>query len=78
MPECPFIDPILDMEKWHSYDFKSCNVSEFGPPEDKDSVEGRRYAFGTQHFSFNVLVSDRIGPKRELPTMAHEKYVVFV
>ena len=72
LPECPFIHPVENMEKWNNFNFSSCNITNF-TPIDNSSIEHERYSFGFSSYSFNILVSDLIGPRRHLPFMAHEK-----
>lgn len=73
LPECPFIDPMKELEKWAKYDFKKCNVTIFEAPitENKSSVEEEKQKWGYINFGFNTYVSDKIGPKRDIMKQAH-------
>uniref|UniRef100_A0A915DIQ3 Uncharacterized protein n=1 Tax=Ditylenchus dipsaci TaxID=166011 RepID=A0A915DIQ3_9BILA len=43
-------------------------------PNNNASLEYARYMFGYKHYSFNVLVSDKLGPKRRIKEdAAHER-----
>ncbi|KAI6217821.1 Glyco-trans-2-like domain-containing protein [Aphelenchoides fujianensis] len=70
LPECPYIDPAKDVQKWKDFDRKSCNVSLFKPAEE--SEEFKIYQWGSDSFSFNSYVSDKIGPFREIPVTYHK------
>ncbi|KAI6192469.1 putative N-acetylgalactosaminyltransferase 8 [Aphelenchoides fujianensis] len=70
LPECPYIDPAKDVQKWKAFDRKSCNVSLFKPAEE--SEEFKIYQWGSDSFSFNSYVSDKIGPFREIPVTYHK------
>ncbi|KAH7726420.1 GLY-8 protein [Aphelenchoides avenae] len=59
------------MDKWNAYDFSSCNVSQFKPEEGNPGYAN--YERGGRSYSFNVYVSDKIGPYRALPVMRHPK-----
>lgn len=59
------------MEKWNGYDFASCNVSQFTPTEGQPGYAN--FERGGKSYSFNVYVSDKIGPYRKLPVMSHPK-----
>uniref|UniRef100_A0AC34F9H6 Glycosyltransferase 2-like domain-containing protein n=1 Tax=Panagrolaimus sp. ES5 TaxID=591445 RepID=A0AC34F9H6_9BILA len=72
LPECPFIHPIEEQEKWNSVDRSTCNITNF-VPSDNTTVEHQRYTYGFDTYSFNIYVSDIIGPRRNLSFMAHEK-----
>lgn len=71
LPECPFIHPIQEMERWDNFDWSSCNISQI-IPTDNTSAEYDRFTFGQKSFSFNILVSDKIGPRRNLGNVAHQ------
>jgi hypothetical protein len=70
LPECPYIDPIKEMERWHNFDYKSCEVKHY---LSTSPAEADRYDFGQKNYMFNVLVSDKLGPRRDVPNVAHEK-----
>uniref|UniRef100_A0A0K0ELS4 Glyco_trans_2-like domain-containing protein n=1 Tax=Strongyloides stercoralis TaxID=6248 RepID=A0A0K0ELS4_STRER len=73
LPECPFIDPMKKLEKWAKYDFTKCNVTIFEAPitQNKSSVEEEKQKWGYKNFGFNIFVSDKIGPKRNITKQAH-------
>lgn len=76
LPECPWIDPQKETEKWHNFDYSSCEVNQFSAPSDPKEAE--RYDFGQKNFMFNALVSDKLGPRREIPNVSHEKWGFFM
>jgi len=66
LPDCPYIDPIEEMEKWHNFDHTACNVSGWEPNKEKDPKAYEKYEWGLKHFAFNSYASDKIGPRRLL------------
>ncbi|KAK0417681.1 hypothetical protein QR680_013147 [Steinernema hermaphroditum] len=68
LPRCVHVDPYENIAAWAEVSSEECNVSTPEPLE----AEKRRFEWGGQRFSFNVVVSDKIGPRRYLPPMAHE------
>uniref|UniRef100_A0A914BXT6 Glycosyltransferase 2-like domain-containing protein n=1 Tax=Acrobeloides nanus TaxID=290746 RepID=A0A914BXT6_9BILA len=58
------------MERWHNFDYKSCEVKHH---LSTSQPEADRYDFGQKNYMFNVLVSDKLGPRRDVPNVAHEK-----
>ncbi|KAI6187710.1 putative N-acetylgalactosaminyltransferase 8 [Aphelenchoides besseyi] len=70
LPECPYIDPVKEVDKWRSFDRKNCNITIFKPEESDPEYEV--YKFGSDQYSFNSYVSDKIGPFRDLPITYHK------
>uniref|UniRef100_A0A0N5C859 Glyco_trans_2-like domain-containing protein n=1 Tax=Strongyloides papillosus TaxID=174720 RepID=A0A0N5C859_STREA len=73
LPECPFIDPMKELKRWAEYDFTNCNITIFEAPTtlNKSSPEEEKHKWGYTNFGFNVYVSDKIGPKRNINKQAH-------
>uniref|UniRef100_A0A914KX85 Glycosyltransferase 2-like domain-containing protein n=1 Tax=Meloidogyne incognita TaxID=6306 RepID=A0A914KX85_MELIC len=73
LPECPFIDPSKDLNKWANLAVypQKCNVTKEIPEEG--SEERELYDKGIHRHYFNAWVSDKIGPEREIEIQAHEK-----
>lgn len=71
--------PFFSMEGWLS-DFKSrnpCNHSN-APLKSTSNYtaemteeERKKYFFGEDKFAFDVVVSDKIGPSRQIPDVRH-------
>ncbi|KAF7632803.1 Glyco_trans_2-like domain-containing protein [Meloidogyne graminicola] len=74
LPECQFIDPSKDLNKWSKLPVfpHKCNVSKEIPEEER-SEERKLYDKGVHRHYFNAWVSDKIGPERELEIQTHEK-----
>uniref|UniRef100_A0A0N5A2G5 Glyco_trans_2-like domain-containing protein n=1 Tax=Parastrongyloides trichosuri TaxID=131310 RepID=A0A0N5A2G5_PARTI len=74
LPECPYIDPMVELERWAKYDFNKCNITIFEAPKsvNGNSVEEIKQKWGYMNFGFNIYVSDKIGPKRDIKKQAHE------
>ncbi|TKR67126.1 hypothetical protein L596_023328 [Steinernema carpocapsae] len=68
LPHCVHVDPYENLAEWSKVTSKECNTT---TPEPNDA-EKSRYDWGSQKFSFNVIVSDKIGPRRHLDRMVHE------
>lgn len=72
LPECPYHDPIKQAEDWrHYHKTTACKITIFKPEEETD--EDRRYQYGSEKYSFNVYVSDKIGPHRKIPVTYHKE-----
>ncbi|CAD5213301.1 unnamed protein product [Bursaphelenchus okinawaensis] len=68
--ECEHINPNRKLKEWDSLDRSECNVT-----EHKLNNEHKHYKYyeeGVNSYSFNVLTSDKIGPKRNVPKTFHE------
>jgi polypeptide N-acetylgalactosaminyltransferase len=72
LPECLYIDPIEEQQKWNSFDRFTCKITNF-VPLDNTTNDYKRYSYGFENYSYNIYVSDLIGPRRNLSFMAHEK-----
>lgn len=71
--ECPYIDPLAEMERWNDYDFSTCRIRKMRPTEE-EADDYERYMYGEQYYSYNIFASDRIGARRKLnDTETHEK-----
>lgn len=71
LPECIWHDPIKQADEWRSYHKSACKITVFKPEEETE--EDKRYNYGSEQYSFNVYVSDKIGPHRKIPTTYHKK-----
>lgn len=73
LPECPFVDPAKDLERWAKLPVfpSACNVTKDKPGEADPEHEA--YEKGVHRYYFNTWASDRIGPERELEPQAHPK-----
>lgn len=68
----------IDIWAWNDANSSSCDpITAFS--EITDAREKERYKWGYSKFAYNLLVSDKIGPRRYLPPMYHELlvYILF-
>lgn len=75
LPKCPHIDPYFDIEGWSkvSANLSGCDPVSVKPKENiENEKEKERYSWGEKKFAYDMIASDKIGPKRDLPPMYHE------
>uniref|UniRef100_A0A915AX99 Glycosyltransferase 2-like domain-containing protein n=2 Tax=Parascaris univalens TaxID=6257 RepID=A0A915AX99_PARUN len=75
LPRCPHIDPYIDMEAWSKVDANATQCNHL-TPKPLESIENakelERYRWGERKFAFDILASDKIGPRRYLQPMYHQ------
>ncbi|VDM20772.1 unnamed protein product [Wuchereria bancrofti] len=75
LKQCQHIDPYMDVILWSTVD---ANVSNCDPVTPKESnmianeAERQRYEWGIKKFAYDVVTSDKIGPRRKLSPVYHE------
>jgi hypothetical protein len=87
-PECIWHDPIKQADEWRTYHKSACKITIFKPGNcvwsnilswplivflEEETEEDHRYKYGNDQYSFNVYVSDKIGPHRKIPVTYHKK-----
>ncbi|KAL4003745.1 Glycosyl transferase 2 family protein [Acanthocheilonema viteae] len=75
LKKCPYVDPYLDVIAWSTIDPNVSNCDPFTPEKSHmiaSEAERKRYEWGTKKFAYDILTSDKIGPRRKLSPIYHE------
>ncbi|CAG9531507.1 unnamed protein product [Cercopithifilaria johnstoni] len=75
LKKCPHVDPYLDVITWSTVDPNVSNCDPFTPRKSHmivSEAERKRYEWGTKKFAYDILTSDKIGPRRKLSPVYHE------
>ncbi|MFH4978148.1 hypothetical protein AB6A40_004857 [Gnathostoma spinigerum] len=75
LPECVYIDPMEDLQGWINvkHPETGCNITSKRPAENiADEKQREKYKWGEKKFAYDVLASDKLGPKRRIEPQYHE------
>ncbi|VDK69892.1 unnamed protein product [Litomosoides sigmodontis] len=75
LKNCLHVDPYLNVITWSTVDPNVTNCNPSTPSEGgtvANEAERKRYVWGTKKFAYNILASDKIGPRRKLSPLYHE------
>ncbi|GMS89466.1 hypothetical protein PENTCL1PPCAC_11641, partial [Pristionchus entomophagus] len=70
LPYCKHVDPYKDLKAWHKVNNNGCNSTSNIDKMEADEKE--RKSWGEKKFAFDMVASDKIGPKRDNGIKAHD------